>query len=275
MSTSEHATLLNGRAATAADLAPLAFAGFAHFTAMQLRGGRVRGLDHHLDRLRHASRRMFGAALADDVVRDRLREAAEAAEAAAGAGPDHSLTATMFSRVGEFTPAGAADDPAILVRTAPPSDGPSGPLRLDAVRHTRPLADIKQVGESTKTLYLREAVARGFDDAAYVDADGRLSEATIWNLVFWDGRAVVWPRAEMLDGITQQIVRRQLQRSGVPQRTAELTPDDAARMAGAAVMNSWTPGVPVGAIGDAAIPVAGDFMQLLQGAYQAEPAVEV
>ena len=272
MSTSDHVTLLNGRAASAADLAPLAFAGFAHFTAMQLRGGRVRGLDLHLVRLRHASRRMFGAALADDVVRDRIREAAEAA---AGASPDLSLTATMFSRVGEFTPAGADDDPAILVRTAPPSDGPSGPLRLDAVRHTRPLADIKQVGESTKTLYLRQAVARGFDDAAYVDADGRLSEATIWNLVFWDGRAVVWPRAEMLDGITQQIVQRQLQRSGVPQRTAELTPADAARMAGAAVMNSWTPGVPVGAIGDAAIPVAGDFMQLLHGAYQEEPAVDV
>lgn len=36
------------RPATATDLAPLAFAGYAHFTAMQVRGGGVRGLDLHL-----------------------------------------------------------------------------------------------------------------------------------------------------------------------------------------------------------------------------------
>ncbi len=33
----------NGRAATAEELAPLAFSGYAHFTALQVRGGRVRG----------------------------------------------------------------------------------------------------------------------------------------------------------------------------------------------------------------------------------------
>ncbi|EWC62784.1 Aminodeoxychorismate lyase [Actinokineospora spheciospongiae] len=53
-------TLFNGRLAEAADLAPLAFAGFAHFTAMQVHDRRVRGLDLHLTRLREASDELFG-----------------------------------------------------------------------------------------------------------------------------------------------------------------------------------------------------------------------
>jgi hypothetical protein len=54
---------IKGRAATAGELRALAFGGYGHFTAMQLRGGRTRGLQLHLDRLDAASREMFGAAL--------------------------------------------------------------------------------------------------------------------------------------------------------------------------------------------------------------------
>ncbi|NEE18545.1 branched-chain amino acid aminotransferase, partial [Streptomyces sp. SID7499] len=52
---SPYITQVNGRTATTDDLAPLAFAGHAHFTALQVTGGRVRGLDLHLERLRSAS----------------------------------------------------------------------------------------------------------------------------------------------------------------------------------------------------------------------------
>src|SRR5256885_7112437 len=38
-------SLIDGQPATAAELAALAFAGHAHFTAMQVRDGRLRGLD--------------------------------------------------------------------------------------------------------------------------------------------------------------------------------------------------------------------------------------
>jgi branched-subunit amino acid aminotransferase/4-amino-4-deoxychorismate lyase len=121
-------TQIDGRPATAADLAPLAFAGFAHFTAMQVRDGAVRGLDLHLDRLRAASLAFFGRALPDDLVRARLGAAIR------GGPADLSLSATMFSRTGEFTPAGADDDPAILVRTGPAAAGPAGPLRLMTIQ---------------------------------------------------------------------------------------------------------------------------------------------
>ncbi|WP_030019939.1 aminotransferase class IV family protein [Streptomyces monomycini] len=257
----------DGRAATAGDLAPLAFAGYAHFTAMQVRGGRVRGLDLHLERLRTASEVMFGRAVADDRIRGHLRTALEAGPA------DLSLTATVYSPAGEFTVAGAEVEPEVLVRTGPAASGPQGPLALAPVEHERTLPAVKHVGEVGKTYFLRQAVGRGFDDAAFVDRRGRLSEASIWNLAFWDGTAVVWPEAEMLGGTTMGIVRRQLDGLGVPQRVQEVTLADLPALAGGVVMNSWTPGVAVHRIGSASLPDAPDFLALLHRAYEAEPLV--
>ncbi|MFK3980872.1 aminotransferase class IV family protein [Micromonospora sp. NPDC050397] len=255
----------NGRAATVSDLTPLAFAGYAHFTAAQVRGGRIRGLDLHLDRLRVASVAMFGRALPDDRVRSYLRAAVESGPA------DLSLLATVYSPVGEFTPDGAAVEPEVLVRTGPAATGPAGPLALAVVEHERVLPEVKHVGEVAKTYFLRRAVEEGFDDAAFVDRRGRLSEGSIWNLAFWDGGAVVWPEAEMLVGTTMGIVRRQLDRLGVPQRVAEITLAELPTLAGAVVMNSWTPGVAVRRIGAVPLPEAPSFVDLLHEAHRAEP----
>ncbi|MGW6504906.1 aminotransferase class IV family protein [Nonomuraea angiospora] len=253
----------NGHPATTEELAPLAFAGYAHFTAMQVRGGRVRGLDLHLERLRHASMELFGRAVPDDRVRSYLRAALRAGPA------DVSLTATVHSPAGEFSVAGG--EPEVLVRTGPAATGPAGPLTLAAVEHERFLPAVKHVGEVAKTYVLRQAAGQGFDDAAFVDRRGRLSEGSIWNLAFWDGTAVVWPVAEMLTGTTMAVVRRQLDRLGVPQRAQEITLDDLPTLAGAVVMNSWTPGVPVHRIGPVPLPEAEPFVRLLHRAYEAEP----
>lgn len=254
----------NGQAATADQLAPLAFAGYAHFTAMQVRDGRIRGLDLHLARLRFASEELFGQALPDDQVKSYLR-------AALAAGPaDLSLTATVYSRPGEFTASTADLD--VLVRTGPAATPPTGPLALATVEYERVLPAIKHVGEVAKTYYLRQAVAHGFDDAAFIDREGRLSEATIWNLAFWDGEAVVWPRAEVLDGITMQIVRRRLAALGVPQRTQEITRENVSALAGAAVLNSWSPGIPIHKIGSVPLPEAPAFVDHLHRAHESDPA---
>ncbi|KUL38956.1 branched-chain amino acid aminotransferase [Streptomyces sp. NRRL F-4489] len=248
-------------------MAPLAFAGYAHFTAAQVRGGRLRGLDLHLARLRHASVELFGRALPDDQVRTWLR-------AALAAGPaDLSLTATAYPPAGEFTRTGDRAEPDLLVRTGPPATGPDGPLALAAVAHERVLPELKHVGEVAKTYYLRQAAARGFDDAVFVDRRGRLSEGTIWNLAFWDGTAVVWPDAGMLIGTTMGVVRRQLDRLGIPQRVQELTVADLPDLSGAVVMNSWTPAVPVSRIDSVPLPQAPAFVELLHRAYRSEPAI--
>ncbi len=258
---------LNGRTATADDLAPLAFAGFAHFTAMQVRSGRVRGLDLHLQRLRTASMQLFGHAISDDRLRSHLGSALET-------GPsDVSLLATMYSRAGEFTATGAESEPAVLIRTAPAASGPKGPLAQGAFEHEQILPAIKHVGEIAKTYLMRKAVEQGFDDAAFVDRSGRLSEASIWNLAFWDGTGVVWPEAAMLVGTTMSIVRRQLHGLGISQRVEEISLANLPQLRGAVVMNSWTPGVPVSRIGSVELPEAPAFVDILHRAYDAEPPV--
>ncbi|MBN6041084.1 aminotransferase class IV family protein [Amycolatopsis sp. 195334CR] len=256
---------LDGKDATAEELAPLAFSGYAHFTALQVRDHRIRGLDLHLDRLREASAEMFGTALPDEQVRAHLRTAIEAGPA------DQSLTATVFSANREFTVPDGQAELSVLVRTGPAATPPAGPLRLSAAEHERFLPARKQVGEAAKTYLLRQAVAEGFDDAAFLDRRGRISEATIWNLAFWDGTAVVWPEAELLHGITMAIVGRQLDRLGVPQRTEEITLADLPRLTGAVVLNSWTPGIAVHGIDTVQLPAAPSFVDLMHRAYEAEP----
>lgn len=257
----------NGQPATDIDLSPLAFAGYAHFTAMQIRGGQVRGLDLHLARLRDASVRMFGQALPDALLRGYL-------QTAIAAGPsDLSLMATVYSPAGEFTVAGADVVPEVLVRTAPASNGPAGPLSLGVFEHERMLPEIKHVGEIAKTWFLRHAAEQGFDDAAFLDRAGRLSEASIWNLAFWDGDAVVWPQAAMLAGTSMSIVQRQLSALGVAQRVQPIRLQDLSAMAGAVVMNSWTPGVAVHRIGAIRLPHTPAFTALLHRAYQAESLI--
>ncbi|AGI24534.1 hypothetical protein H681_13320 [Pseudomonas sp. ATCC 13867] len=265
--THPYITQRNAQSASAADLAPLAFAGYAHFTAMQVRDGGIRGLDLHLERLRNASQRLFGQSHADEEIHAALRAALEQAPA------DTSLMATVYSPAGEFTVAGPEHWPELLVRTAPPSDGPQGPLSLAIAGHERVLPEIKHVGEVAKTWYLREAVAAGFDDAIFADQRGRLSEATIWNLAFWDGESVIWPRAKMLAGTTQGILQRQLAALGVRQAVLSIDRQDLPRLAGAVVMNSWTPAVPVNRIAEVEIPPAPAFVELLRSAFEAEPRV--
>jgi len=258
--------LFNGRPAEATDLAPLAFAGFAHFTAMQVRDRRVRGLDLHLSRLREASDELFGRHLPDQEVLDRLRGAL------ADAPPDVSLTCFISSRPGEFASAssgGVALD--VLVKVTDAATPPAGPLSLDLVEHERHLPRVKHVGEVSKTLLLRRANASGFQDAAFMDRSGRLSEATIWNLAFWDGDSVIWPRAEVLPGVTMQILARRLNSLGVPQRTAELRRGDLDGRLAAAVMNSWSPGIPVDRIGDRLLRQDKELVRTLHDAYAEEP----
>ncbi|MDN7587020.1 aminotransferase class IV family protein [Burkholderia seminalis] len=258
---------INGMAATPDALAALAFAGHAHFTAMQVRDGRVRGLDLHLARLRDASNALFGHALPDARIRAFLRAALDRAPSAL------SLSATVHATTGEF--AAPRDDEAldVLIRTAAPSSGPVGPLDLALFEHERVLPDIKHVGEAAKTHFLRRAVAQGFDDAAFIDRRGRISEGSIWNIAFWTGDALVWPVADMLGGVTMGILRRQLARLGIAQHDREVTPADLPSMAGAVVMNSWTPGVAVRRFGTATLPDSPSLAARLHRAYEQEPPV--
>ncbi|WP_280233892.1 aminotransferase class IV family protein [Nocardia cyriacigeorgica] len=269
MSTFPSVTLIDGQPAEPGALGTNAFAGFAHFTAMQVRDGAVRGLDLHFDRLVNASRVLFGAELSPERIRRDLRTAI------AGSPPDLSLVLTVFDSNGEFTNDSVEPSLHTLIRTFPPADGPQGPLSLAIFEHERFMPEIKHVGEGAKTFYMRRARAAGFDDAAFVDREGRLSEASIWNLAFWDGDAVVWPEAAVLTGTMMGTVRRGLAAADVPQRTLVVRPDDVRGFRGAVVLNSWTPAIAVDRIGDIRLDDSAALVELLHTAYRSEPPVAI
>ncbi|SEN06661.1 MULTISPECIES: aminotransferase class IV [Cryobacterium] len=196
-------TLLNGTTATAEELAPLAFAGFAHFTAMQVHDRSVRGLDLQLKRLRDASDAMFGRHLPDAQIVDYLREALSAAP------EDASLALFITSSPGEFVAPRSKVHLHVLTRITDAATVPPEPLALDVVAHQRDLPQVKHVGEVAKTLLLRQAITRGFDDAVFEDSEGRLSEATIKryspaNIARYDMKEALLQELRLLRGTVER-----------------------------------------------------------------------
>ena len=135
-------TLLNGQLVQSSEITNLAFSGFAHFSALQVRDRKIKGLDLHLARLHQASLTLYSRASTDTLIRSYLRSAIENSPL------NHSLTITVYSPKGEFTVQSMDIEPAVLIRTSAPTNGPVGPLRLAAISHERPLPEIKHVGEN-------------------------------------------------------------------------------------------------------------------------------
>lgn len=231
---------------------------YGHFTAMQVRGRRVRGLDLHLARLRSASAELFGAGLDTDLVRRHLR---------------HALTEEYADSAARVQVLGLdpADDPMIVVLLRPAVDMPRAPQRLRSVRYQRPLAHIKQVGGSFGQIYHgRAASADGYDDALLTAGDGGISETTVANIGFFDGSAITWPAAPALAGITKQLLQRHGPDAGLASQTRPVTLGDVAGYRAAFVANSQ--GIaPVAEIDGLALPVDDDFMAGLYAAYESAP----
>ena len=259
----------NNKSARIEDLSSIAFAGHAHMTAMQVRGGKIRGFDLHLKRLQEASLALFSKTIDEKSFKRDLIKVMQNSE------NDTSIVVNVYSLTGEFTSTEDNSPLQILIRTSSAFNGPKGPLTLKTFKHERVLPHLKHVGEITKTYFLRQAIRCGYDDAAYEMNNGCISEASIWNLAFWDGESVVWPKAPMLLGTTMSIIKRQLTNMNVPQREQEVREKNISEFHGAVVMNSWTPAVAVSKINETLVPVSSDFLTLLKNAYQNEPLIRL
>ncbi|GAB3157543.1 aminotransferase class IV family protein [Amycolatopsis stemonae] len=232
---------------------------YGHFTAMQVRDGRVRGLAHHLERLTVSTRLLFGADLDVDRVLAHVRQAV------AGE-PALSVRVVVLTR--------SFDEPMtpeILVRTHPPQEPDPAPLRLKTVPYQRDLPQVKHLGTFGLIHHSRQAQLAGFDDALFVDPAGRISEASIWNAGFLAGDTVVWPEAAVLPGITMLVQQEALRRRGVPQETREVRPADLPGFDAMFLTNSETPGRAVAAVDDLVLPPADRAVELLAGAYETVP----
>src|SRR6266567_6744816 len=82
---------LDGRPITVDELVVPVLTGYGHFTAMQVREHRTRGIEFHVARLDAATKELFGVGLDGDRVRGHIRHAL-------GNGtPDASVRVNVFS----------------------------------------------------------------------------------------------------------------------------------------------------------------------------------
>lgn len=238
---------IDGEAATVARLSAAAPAGYGHFTAMQVRGHRVRGLDLHLARLDTANRELFGAGLDPATVRGHIRHAL-------GGGTGDASVRVYVCEM----PAG----PSVIVTVRPPGGMLAGPWRLQTVPYQRTLAHIKHLGDFGQGYFQRLAHRNGFDEALLTGPDGVISEGSITNIAFFDGDGIRWPTAPALDGITMQLLERQLPARGVPSRRTRVDVSGLRSFRAAFVTNAR--GIaPVGQIDDLTLPVDGTLLATL------------
>lgn len=220
---------LNGRAPDVAELHRLVSVNYGHFTSLQVRDGRARGLALHLARLADGAEELFGhrVGVAEEhrlltLIRHAL-----------GPVRDASVRVTLVPGPQPDSP------PDVLVSISDPEPRhPGPPLRLQSVRYARDLPEHKHRGTFMLNYHRREARLAGFDDRVFVTADGSVSEGTAWNVALWDGEQVVWPAAPMLRGVTMVLLQIAMSMNGTPWTLRPVDASELTTFAGAATVNS-------------------------------------
>jgi len=245
---------VNGREAGQAEVSLLEHEGWGHFTAMQVRGGRTRGLDLPLARLEAAHQEVYGRPLGGQEVRNRIRHAL-------GGRPDASVRVYGYWA-------------GLIVTVRKPQDTPDRPHSMMAVQFQRPLARLKHVGSWGQGRSGDAALAAGFDEGLLTDETGRISEGTVTNVGFWRDGTVIWPDAPKLDGITMLVLRRQLAAAGVGQAEEPVRVQDLAGYDGMILCNSrgWAP---VDRVDDLRVAEDDAFSRLIGTAYDSCPRDEI
>ena len=256
---------LDGQPATADDLRALALANYGHFTSMQVRGRAVRGFDLHLQRLKAATRELFDAPLDESRVRSGILAALDAAGM-----DDAGARVTVFSRAFDYLRPDRSVPVDVLVSLSPAREADRTAAWVKTFAFQRPLPHIKHVGTFPLFQWRRQALRDGFDDALFVDARGRISEGSVWNIGFWDGDQVVWPQAEALRGTQEKLLQAGLAEVGLAQRHM---PVEARALGGlrAAFAANATGVWPLAGIDDTALRPDPGLMDRLQAALEATP----
>ncbi|MEU1126098.1 aminotransferase class IV [Streptomyces sp. NPDC005899] len=249
----------DGRPATAGDLRIPAFAGYGHFTAMQVRDRAVRGLPLHLDRLDSANRDLFGLPLEGGRVREAIAHALD------GAGVRDASV-----RVYAFMPPGDTDT-TVMVTVRAPARSDAAPKGLMSVPYARAVPHIKRAGEFGQLYYGRSAARSGFDEALLTLPGGVVTEGAVTNVGFLSGTTVVWPDAPALTGVTMALLERGLAGTDRPSARRPVTLDGLGAYRAAFVTSSL--GIaPVHRIDDTVFEVDEELMALLERVYDEAPA---
>ena len=121
----------------------------------------------------------------------------------------------------------------------------------------------------------RRARLAGYDDALFNDAEGRISEGSLWNIGFIEGDTVVWPDAPVLDGVAQALIREALDRAGSPQRTEVVRLSDLPRFDAAFLCNSATPAAEISAVDAHVLPGSPGAIQRIGYLWRSQPRQKI
>ncbi|WP_414166455.1 aminotransferase class IV [Streptoverticillium reticulum] len=254
---------VNGAPAPSAYLQSLALANYGHFTTMRVENGGVRGLSLHLDRLRRDCRAVFGTDL------DPARVVAYVRQAVGEHGPGPVMVrVTVFDPHLDMLDLGAQADPHVMVTLRPAGVTAPPPLRAKPCAFSRDAAAVKHVGLFSQFRLRREAQLAGFDDALFVGPGGCVSEGVTWNVGFVDAAGrVVWPEADVLPGVTLQLLRA----ADAGTLTAPVAVGDLPRMRAAFATNASVGVRAISAIGKVTFPEEDEVVGRLRELYAGVP----
>ena len=256
-----HNLELNGRPPDLSETQRLVSRNYGHFTSMQVRDGRVRGLALHLARLDDGNEDFFGGR--GDVAEEmRLRELIR--HALAGA-TDASV------RVSFVLPADEKDRPDVLVSVSDPAPDLPGPaLRAQTRAYAREWPTHKHSATMGLWHAHRDARLDGFDDALFF-TDERISEGSTWNVAFWDGERVLWPEAPVLKGVTMVLLQIAMTMTGVPWGIRPVLRAELPDLLAAAAVSSICPAQPIASIDDVVFTDSATLTDILQTAWKTVP----
>lgn len=256
---------LNGLAVDEAAWRSVALTNYGHFTSLLVRDHAVQGLDLHLQRLADATRELFGTELDVNRTQAWMRDAVGDGDGL------QSMRVTVFSRAFNRERPNDACDADVLIATAPAHLDDPAPISIATARYQRDAPTIKHVG--TFGLFQQKLFAqrRGYDDVLFVDGNGHVSEGSVWNVGFFDADGIVWPQADMLDGVSQRLLQRGLDECGVRSTHRPVSCNDLASFRGAFFTNSRRAVVPIKRIDEIDYAVDPRDSQTLQRALASQP----
>lgn len=258
------ALFVDGRPATQDDLAHQALVNYGAFTSFRVEEGGVRGLDRHLSRLHVAAVELFGEAVGEARLRELMRSAL------AGR-PDAWLRVSLFAPEISNREPHWVGRPRVMVGVFDPPAPLASGVRLQSQVYEREAAELKHAATFGLLRARRMARQSGFDDALFVDRDGRISEGTLWNIGFIEGEAVVWPQAHMLAGVGQALIRAGLDQMGGTQRPEQVRLSDLGRFDGAFLCNSATPAARIASIDGHDFADAAPMVERVAEAWRSQP----
>lgn len=258
----------NGQLADAGALSA-ALVNYGHFTSLQVRDHAVQGWALHQARLQQGTHELFAVELDAPQVLTWLRQALLQLDAG-----DASVRITVFSRQFDFRNPLRTVPVDVLIGIGAPAQIPPQARTVLPLPYQRDLAHIKHVGTFPLFQLRRQALQQGFDDALFVDAQGRISEGTTWNLALWDGVQVYWPQAPALRGSAERLLMEGLDALGQPQLPLEVRLPELSRFSGAVAFNAsgiW----PLAAIGEQRLQQSQALLDLLRIALAQTPWVRL